>query len=86
MRASSDVTNLHGDHLGSATNTTGYSPSSELYYPFGLKRSTGEVVTPQSVLTLSIPDATLPCQRDNASRSLAIFARIGGLAAARSLD
>jgi len=46
MRTSSGVTYIHGDHLGSATNTTGYQASSQRYYPYGAKRGTNTVVTP----------------------------------------
>jgi len=46
MRTSSGVTYIHGDHLGSATNTTGFQASSQRYYPYGAKRGTNTVVTP----------------------------------------
>ena len=46
MRDSTGLSYIHGDHLGSATNTTGASVNTQRYYPFGTKRGTGQVTTP----------------------------------------
>ena len=45
MRTSGGETYIHGDHLGSATNTTGYQTNVQRYYAFGAKRGTGTVGT-----------------------------------------
>jgi RHS repeat-associated protein len=46
VRDSTGLTYIHGDHLGSATNTTGISTKTQRYYPWGARRSSEEVVTP----------------------------------------
>jgi RHS repeat-associated protein len=48
MRNTGDAapTYIHGDQLGSATNTTGQSVSSERYLPYGAIRGTSTVATP----------------------------------------
>jgi hypothetical protein len=48
MRNTGDAapTYIHGDHLGSATNTTGQSTSSERYLPYGAIRGTATVTKP----------------------------------------
>jgi len=40
------VSYIHGDHLTSATNTTGASSTSQRYYPYGTQRGGGAVDTP----------------------------------------
>jgi RHS repeat-associated protein len=46
MRTASGVSYIYGDHLGSATNTTGSQVSSQRYYPYGARRGSNTVVTP----------------------------------------
>ncbi|GAB4402960.1 MAG: hypothetical protein Kow00123_13700 [Anaerolineales bacterium] len=40
------VTHIHGDHLGSATNTTGPNAATQRYFPWGARRSTTQLPTP----------------------------------------
>ncbi|GAB4404629.1 MAG: hypothetical protein Kow00123_16440 [Anaerolineales bacterium] len=46
MRTSDGVTHIHGDHLVSATNTTGPNTATQRYFPWGARRSTTELPTP----------------------------------------
>jgi len=46
MRTTGGLNYVHGDHLGSATNTTNYQVSSQRYWPWGDKRGANSVATP----------------------------------------
>ena len=46
MRTAAGVTYIHGDHLGSALNTTGQTTGSEKYLPYGALLGTTTVATP----------------------------------------
>ena len=43
---STNPTFIHGDHLGSAVNTTGQFTNTEMYLPYGAIRGTSTVTTP----------------------------------------
>ncbi|GAB4412271.1 MAG: hypothetical protein Kow00123_26090 [Anaerolineales bacterium] len=54
MRTSDGVTHIHGDHLGSATNTTGPNAATQRYFPWGATRST---TIPTSVIVGTVASA-----------------------------